>query len=322
MAEGAPRRGAHEGSLNYEPPASNRPDIGRVNPNFLINREVDEEQQSVVQLFDRRGAVATLNSKLSISFQGKLYGKIDVTAKRPSDLNQGSEQWKSFVQELQFISNDCCHWHYHPHILQHHGLVFLKDTRGQHSIPYLLSEPVSWNLQVVLEDNQVKLSQSNKVSLIRDIAAGLNFLHSRKPRAIIHAALVPSSVLLNSKVDPKLTNFFHAGLINEPLFIVSQQHKPSKYKVGMKLKLSLDMSSLGYIIKAIDTEHRNRERGTGRNVLKELYVLFDSVEGPPEGLNAAEVCRKLTLYLESPPQVQTQDTQGQQRGPQSSVSLD
>ena len=305
-------------------------DIAMVHPNFLINPDVDDEGQCFVKVLGdvHRGKwvpVANLCSKLSVSFPGKLYGKIDVTAKRPSDLTQGSEPWKAFVQELQFVSTQCCYWHCHPNVIQHRGLVFLKEAGHSQCVPYLLSEPVTWNLQAVLEDKQLKLSERNKISIVHGIANGLKFLHSRKPRAIIHAALVPNSVLLNSRGDPKLYNFFHAGSIDDPLCIKSEHHKPNmnpnRSKGIHRLEYALDMSSLGYIIKAIDIEHKNREQSTGGNVLENLYVLFDCVDGPPEELTAGEVCRVLTSVLKNPPR-QPQGTQSQQQtGPQLSVSL-
>ena len=89
----------------------------------------------------------------------------------------------------------------------------------------------------------------------------------------------------------------------------------------MKLETSLDMTSLGYIIKAIDTEHKNQERVHGwRNILEKLYVLYDNEDGPPQNLTACEVSQRLADYLENPNQKpQGQDVQ--QEGQQLSISL-
>ena len=269
-----------------------------VNDSFILVNDIGLHERPCVEL-DKECA-SRINSKLSFSYQGKLYGKIEITGERPTVvLKDESESWRAFKSELKFIASHLCHWHSHPSIIKYHGLALLKEEECG-CVPYLLSERVYWNLLSLLEDNDIKLSQRNKVSIIHDIASGLSFLHSHKPRAIVHAALVPSSVLLDKRGNTKLTNFFHTGYVGDSFTIVSQTHKPPKYNGEIKLQTSLDMSSLGYIIKAIDTHHKNREQIQGwRNILEDLYVLYDCEDGPPQDLTAGEVCRKLADYLEN-----------------------
>lgn len=181
-----------------------------------------------------------------------------ITGKRPVDkciLKEESDSWRAFKSELRFIATHFCHWHSHPNIIRYHGLAILKDDE-KGCVPYLLSEHVEWNLLSLLEDSRIKLSQQFKVSIIHDIASGLSFLHSCRPRAIVHAALDSSGVLLNKRYNAKLINFFHAGHVGDSFTVVSESHKPKNYNAEMKLETSLDMTSLGYIIKAIDTEHK------------------------------------------------------------------
>ena len=244
-----------------------------------------------------------IDSKLSISHHGRLYGKMVITGRRPPHdkciLNEGSDSWRAFKSELQFISTHFCHWHSHPNIIRYHGLALLEKENG--CVPYLLSEHVERNLLNLLEDKRTKLTHHDKVSIIQDIASGLSFLHSCRPRAIVHGALDSSSVLLVKKYNAKLTNFFHAGCVGDSLTVVSERHKPRNYSTEMKLETSLDMTALGYIIKAIDAEHKNREQVRGwRNVLEDYYVLYDSEDGPPEGLTSCEVSQRLADYLDNP----------------------
>lgn len=329
MAEKAVAQSSESPSINHSYIQTDIIRVCHVDPNFLINPDVHNGGRCFEKVLDtshKWAHIANLNSKLCLSFSGKLYGKIVVIAKRPSDLTQGSVPWKAFVQELQFVSTQCCHWHSHPNIIQHRGLVFLKEGGNRQCVPYLLSEPVTWNLHAFLEDERIKLSVKNKIFIVHGIASGLNFLHSRKPRAIIHAALVPSSVLLNSRGDAKLFNFFHAGFLNDHLCVKSEDHKPRmnpEYSKGIqRLEYALDMSSLGYIIRAINIEHKNREQSARRNILENLYLLFDCKDGPPKELDAGEVCQMLTGALENPPFRQSQHAQSQeQRDPQLSVSL-
>ena len=268
--------------------------------NFILTSDISLGVRPIVEL--NRDANAKIKSKLSLSYHGRLYGKIEITSRKPmAILTDREESWRVFESELKFIATHICHWHSHPNIIRYHGVAILRKEDGGY-VPYLLSESVKWNLLSLLEDKHVKLTQREKVSIIHDIASGLSFLHSHRPRAIVHAALDSSSVLLDKRYNAKLTNFFQAGCEGDPLTVVSESHKPSEYSAEMKLETSLDMKSLGYIIKAIDTEHKNREQVRGwRNVLEDFYALYDHDEnGPPQNITACEVSRKLADYLENP----------------------
>ena len=320
MAESAQIQTA---SSNSVPPGTSRGLLEaelkseRVDPNFILNDTSTFGERPCVVL-NNKEHVVRISSKLSISYQAKLYGRIEVTAKRPYVYRQDNYTWQqTFKQELRFLSDQQCHWHNHPNIVQYHGIAILEEE-GE-CVPYLLLEHVEWNLCSLLEDKDVKLSQKHQVFIVHDIASGLNFLHSRKPRAIVHAALVTSSVLLNKRGHAKLSNFFHAGFVDGSLTIKSLHHTPSlnpnhdPCRDGTKLQTSLDMSSLGSIIKKIDTKHKNRERVKG-NILKDLYVLYDCEDGPPQELSAGEVYRKLVAYLETPRQEQHRDSQQKAQG--------
>jgi hypothetical protein len=273
-----------------------------VEENFILTSDINLGVRPVVEL-DRESDAKT-STKLSHYYQGRLYGKIEISSRKPiAILTEKAISWKAFKSELRFIATHYFHWHSHPSIIQYHGLALLRNE-DEGYIPYLLSERVEWKLLSLLEDKHVRLTQQEKVSIIHDIASGLSFLHSRKPRAIVHAALDSSSVLLDKRYNAKLTNFFHAGCEGDPFTVVSESHKPKKYNAEMKLVTSLDMKSLGYIIKAVDTEHKNREQVHGwRNVLEDFYVLYDSENGPPQNLTASEVSRRLADYLEGQQQL-------------------
>ena len=269
-----------------------------INENFMLINDTSLGVRPCVEL-NYSKHVIKMNSKLRLLYQGRLYGKIEITGRKPMHiLQEGSESWRAFKNELRFIASYSYHWHSHPNIIRYHGL-FLKEEEGAGCKPYLLSEHVEWNLLSLLEDRDVKLSHPFRVSIVHDIASRLSFLHSRTPRAIVHAALDSSSVLIDKRRNAKLTNFFHAGYVGDLFTVVSESHKPHKYNAEMNLETSLDMSSLGLIINAIDTEHKNRECVRGpRNILEKFYVLYNSDDGPPQELTASEVCRQLAAYLE------------------------
>ena len=278
-----------------------------VDENFILKDDISLGARPIVEL--NREPDAKISSKLSISYKGTFYGKIDITGKRPTVTDvlkePESELWRVFKSELRFISETCfCRWHSHPNIIKYHGLAILKEEDGG-CVPYLLLERVEWNLLSLLEDRseEAYLSQRFKVSIVHDITSGLNFLHSRRPRAIVHAALNSSSVLIDKRRNAKLTNFFHAGYVGEPFVVASESHKlPNCNYNEMKLHTSYDLRCLSVIVKAIDADVNNRERVVGeRNILKELYALGDSENGPRgQDLTTDEVRRMLAAYLENP----------------------
>ena len=268
-----------------------------VDENFILMNDISSGARSIVEL--NREHDAKISSKLSVSYKGRFYGKIDITGKRPTDiLTEESESWKAFKSELRFISDCFCHWHSHPNIIKYHGLAILKEEDGG-CVPYLLLERVEWNLLSLFEDRgeEAYLSQWFKVSIIHDIANGLTFLHSCRPRAIVHAALNLSSVLIDERRNAKLTNFFHAGYQGDPFTVTCESHKPPKCNREMKLDISIDMPCLGDIIRAIDTDFNNQERVVEeKNILKEFYVLSD--HSASHDLTADEVRQRLAGDLE------------------------
>ena len=141
----------------------------------------------------------------------------------------------------------------------------------------------------------------------------MSFLHSRRPRAIVHAALNSSSVLIDERHNAKLTDFFHAGCVGDPFTVISKSHKLPEFNTETKLHTSFDMLCLGSIVKAIDADVKNREHVPGeRNILKKLYALCDSKDGPPQDLTACEVRRRLASYLENPAGQRPQQQQRRQ----------
>ena len=294
-----------------------------VNENFILINDIGLDVRPYVELNYRERATR-MNSKLSISHQGRLHRKIEITGKRPTDiLKEESESWRAFKSELRFIATNICHWHSHPSIIRYHGVAILKEEEGGCG-PYLLSERVEWNLLSLLEDGseEAYLSQQFKVSIVHDIASGLSFLHSCRPRAIVHAALNSSSVLIDNHRNAKLADFFHAGYAGDPFTIASKSHKLPKCNSEMKLHTSFDMLCLGVIVKAIDADVKNRERvPEERNILKKFYALCDSENRPPQDLTACEVSRRTAAYLENPNQSPAPPQQQETQQPQQQLSV-
>jgi serine/threonine protein kinase len=59
-----------------------------------------------------------------------------------------------------------------------------------------------------------KLSDSEKINLIMDIAIGLNYLIKRKPKQIMHRDLKPSNIMINKHKEPKISDFGISKLLS------------------------------------------------------------------------------------------------------------
>ena len=277
-------------------------------------REIDQVQNFIIPMkppssleldYNKKGeTVSAVQSKVCMFYGATLNGRMKVLAKRPINTLKESPHSKSFVREVYFLTTDhASRWHYHPNIVQNFGIVIL------HEIPYLLSEPMHTDLNTFLENDRSPLSYNSKVSIVRDIAAGLTFLHSRKP-VVIHAALVAASVHLTTKLEAKLSNFCHAGIEGEPLVVVCPENKPITCVEGtnsdentqanaskeMKLKPSLDMTSLGLLVRAVDTYKPNREEKEG-GILAQLIAKLSSKE-VVQVTSAQEVYDQLSIFLD------------------------
>ena len=114
-----------------------------MNGNFILINDIGFGVRPIMELNYGKYA-ATMNTKLNLSHQGRLYGKTEITGKRPVDkciLKEESDSWRAFKSELRFIATHFCHWHSHPNIIRYHGLAILKkEEKG--CVPYLLSEHV------------------------------------------------------------------------------------------------------------------------------------------------------------------------------------
>ena len=99
----------------------------------------------------------------------------------------------------------------HQNILKYEGICFLSEEQ---QIPSLLMERMSINLRsylILLENKACTLGC--KAGILRDVANGLNFLHSQTP-AIIHRDLTAINVLLDDKLTAKIADFGNARIVD------------------------------------------------------------------------------------------------------------
>ena len=99
----------------------------------------------------------------------------------------------------------------HQNILKYEGICFLSE---EHQIPSLLMERMSISLRsyLILPENKA-CTLGCKAAILRDVANGLNFLHSQTP-AIIHRDLTATNVLLDDKLTAKIADFGNARIVD------------------------------------------------------------------------------------------------------------
>ena len=99
----------------------------------------------------------------------------------------------------------------HQNILKYEGICFLSKEQ---QIPSLLMERMSISLRsyLILPENKA-CTLGSKAAILRDVANGLNFLHSQTP-AIIHRDLTATNVLLDDKLTAKIADFGNAQIVD------------------------------------------------------------------------------------------------------------
>ena len=99
----------------------------------------------------------------------------------------------------------------HQNILKYEGICFLSEEQ---QIPSLLMERMSISLHsyLILPENKA-CTLGCKAAILRDVANGLNFLHSQTP-AIIHRDLTATNVLLDDKLTAKIADFGNARIVD------------------------------------------------------------------------------------------------------------
>ena len=98
----------------------------------------------------------------------------------------------------------------HPNIVEGKGVCILKSD----PLPVLLMERMMCNLHAyILNNANFNMLLSQKFKILCDIVKGLSYLHSHTP-AIIHRDLTAKNVLLDSKLNAKISDFGNARIMD------------------------------------------------------------------------------------------------------------
>ena len=143
----------------------------------------------------------------------------------------------------------------HSHIVQCSGVCFLQDVY----LPVLVMEKLMSSLHdYFLDPKNTDIDLEIKISILRDIASGLNYLHGQKP-PIIHRDLTTKNVLLDSELKAKIADFGIAQLMKVDICGPTPSHTttallgtldympPEALGGSDKYHPSLDMFSFGHL---------------------------------------------------------------------------
>ena len=143
----------------------------------------------------------------------------------------------------------------HPHIVHCRGVCFLREVY----LPVLVTEKLMSSLHdYLLDSKNSDLNLKVKISILRDIASGLNYLHGREP-PIIHRDLTTKNVLLDSELKAKIADFGIAQLMKVDIcgptpsqtttaLLGTMDYMPPEALGGsVQYNPSLDMFSFGHL---------------------------------------------------------------------------
>ena len=112
---------------------------------------------------------------------------------------------RSFLRECEQLSRLR-----HPNIVRFLGIYHPSGAR----IPSLVMERLHCSLTTLLERNPIgSVSIGTKLSIFRDVAQGLRYLHCHTP-PIIHRDLSSNNVLLSKGMDGKIGDLGTARLVD------------------------------------------------------------------------------------------------------------
>ena len=122
-----------------------------------------------------------------------------------TEVSDSEFQWfkTSFLRECEHSSRLR-----HPNIVRFFGIYHPPGAR----VPSLVMERLHCSLTSLLEENPV-VPIGTKISIIKDVALGLRYLHTRNP-PIIHRDLSSNNVLLSKGMEGKIGDLGTARLVD------------------------------------------------------------------------------------------------------------
>lgn len=166
----------------------------------------------------------------------------------------------------------------HTNIVQFVGISFLPSI----PIPALVMELLQTSLDRFLED-QRKISFRTKVSILLDVASGLEYLHYTVRPSIIHRDLSAGNILLNQDEKAKIADFGCSKILepDQPMTPVPGTLAYMPPEASSEYGLPLDMFSFGTLSLYVATRKapdHNLSKGRIRFLRQENYPLADLIQ--------------------------------------------
>ncbi|OWM89296.1 hypothetical protein CDL15_Pgr024041 [Punica granatum] len=179
-------------------------------------------------------------------YKGELLGRtVAIKLLHPHNM-QGQFEFQQEVQVLGKLQ--------HPHLV-----TLLGACSEAWSLVYEYQPNGSLQDQLFRKSKSSPLPWKDRVRIIAEISSGLCYLHSSKPEKIVHGALKPENILLDSELKCKICDFGICRLVTEetlhyPSFRRVTEPKnafpytdPEFYRTGI-LTPKCDVYALGLII--------------------------------------------------------------------------
>ena len=181
----------------------------------------------------------------------------------------------------------------HPNVVKFLGVHYKSDS----DIPILVMECLPMSLKDYLEQDE-KISNHIKKSILLDVSCGLLYLHKQTP-PIIHRDLTANNVLLTSGMNAKIADFgvsrifkletaknyiFLSAYPGNQLYMPPEAQSEDKYKETSDDFDKLDVFSFGILILHVYTHQLPKPTGAfdehniPRTEVQRRQHLLDNVE--------------------------------------------
>ncbi|XP_064474004.1 interleukin-1 receptor-associated kinase 4-like [Ornithodoros turicata] len=189
-----------------------------------------------------------------------------------------------FLTEVELLRR-----HAHPNLLPLLGIG--RSVNGHCCIVYQFMQMGSLQSCIARENNTPAIDWKKRFSILKDVAAGINFLHTRTPKAFIHRDIKSANVLLDNDLTAKLGDFGLLRVLSgnnttrTDVVVGTTIYMAPETFLG-KLSPEMDTYSFGVVIMEVLTglAPYDNNRVRGKDILSYLEEVYDDDEMPvPDG---------------------------------------